>query len=145
MISGTSKSLLLAQYLQSKAPDFISSIFINFSAQTQVNQFQDLLDSKFEKRRRGVFGPPAGKKLVLFVDDINMPQKEFYGAQPPIELVRQWMDHDGWYNRKELVMMQIIDIVWLGAMGPPGGAIFTPTDSYYKYSQELILYTLCFN
>ena len=93
--TGTGKTVNISLFLQKNAPDNFQAQFINFSAQTHVNQLQDTIDGKLEKRRRGVYGPPAGKKMVIFVDDLNMPQKEFFGAQPPLELIRQWMDHKG--------------------------------------------------
>mmetsp|Transcript_18662 Transcript_18662/g.41434 ORF Transcript_18662/g.41434 Transcript_18662/m.41434 type:complete len:1758 (-) Transcript_18662:2744-8017(-) len=119
--TGTGKTIAIRQWLTSGAPDFVQAAMLNFSAQTQVNQLQDSLDSKLEKRRRGVYGPPAGKLLSIFVDDLNMPQKEFYGAQPPIELLRQWHDHRGWYNRKDLTFQEVVDVVHVSAMGPAGG------------------------
>lgn len=121
--TGTGKSVNIAELLTYELPEEYQTLAITFSAQTSANQTQDYLDDKFEKRRKGVYGPPIGKKFVIFIDDLNMPKKEEYGAQPPLELLRQWMDYKGWYDRKdkEKPFKRIEDIILIAAMGPPGG------------------------
>ncbi|ETL39916.1 hypothetical protein L916_08791 [Phytophthora nicotianae] len=140
--TGTGKSVSIKKKLLSglndppgsdAPPKFASSIFLNFSAQTSANQTQDLIEAKLDKRRKGVLGPPLGQSCVIFVDDLNMPAKETYGAQPPIELLRQWMGHGGWYNRKDNSFTQLVDIQFIAAMGPPGGGRTRITQRYVRY------------
>jgi dynein heavy chain len=105
--TGTGKSLNINQLLTRELGEDYQYISMVFSAQTGCNQTQDTIDGKLDKRRKGVYGPPIGKKFVIFVDDLNMPKKEEFGAQPPIELLRQYLDHKGWYNRKDLLFMKL--------------------------------------
>ncbi|CAN0371040.1 unnamed protein product, partial [Ectocarpus sp. 12 AP-2014] len=138
--TGTGKTVNVVQHLQTGVSDSFVPLCLAFSAQTSANQTQDLIDGKCEKRRKGVFGPTAGKKFILFVDDVNMPTKEFYGAQPPIELLRQWFDSGGWYDRKALQFRQIIDVVFVCACGPPGGGRNPVTARFFRHF-NIVAYT----
>lgn len=82
--TGTGKSLNINQLLTKELGEDYQYIAMVFSAQSGCNQTQDTIDGKLDKLRKGVYGPPIGKKCVIFVDDMNMPKKEEFGAQPPI-------------------------------------------------------------
>lgn len=46
------------------------------SVATATGRTLTQVDSRLDKRKKGVYGPPMGKRCVVFVDDLNMPAKE---------------------------------------------------------------------
>ncbi len=47
---------------------------MNFSSRTTSMDVQRNLEANVEKRTKDTYGPPPGKRLIVFIDDMNMPQ-----------------------------------------------------------------------
>ncbi|CAL1541921.1 unnamed protein product [Lymnaea stagnalis] len=120
--TGVGKSVVARGLLESIADrqNYVP-IFINFSAQTSSFRTQEMIESKLEKRRKNVLGAPKGKRVIIFIDDLNMPKLDTYGSQPPIELLRQYQDFGGLYDRETMQWKEIEDVTLSAACAPPGG------------------------
>jgi dynein heavy chain len=50
------------------------TLTLNFCSTTTTLDLQRNLESVLEKRAKDTYGPVGGKKLLCFIDDLNMPQ-----------------------------------------------------------------------
>ncbi|KAL9909718.1 dynein heavy chain at 62B [Glossina fuscipes fuscipes] len=121
--TGTGKSVYIQNHMMNKLDtDIYESAFMTCTVMITANQIQELLISKLLKWKRGIYGPPRGKHSILFVDDMNMPIKEEYGAQPPLELLRQYFDYGHVYDLKDSSKIFMHNIIFISACGLPGGS-----------------------
>eukprot|EP00958_Prasinococcus_capsulatus_P007761 scaffold712_cov404-Prasinococcus_capsulatus_cf.AAC.19 len=120
--TGVGKSVIIGNSLVELAePKGLVHFGMSFSAQTQARDTQLFIESKLEKKRKTRLGAPLNKKVVIVVDDINMPAKEVYGAQPPVELLRFLIDANGFYDREKRFWKDVVDTNMVAACAPPGG------------------------
>lgn len=119
--SGIGKSAIIQALIDTLKEKDLQPININMSAQTSSLRTQQSIEDKLEQKKRGVLGAQPGKRIAIFIDDINMPAKEFYGAQPPIELLRLFIDRKGMYKRGEWEWRKVEDTTVIACAAPPSG------------------------
>lgn len=57
-----------------------------------------VLEKPLEKKAGRKFAPPTAKKLIYFIDDLNMPEVDVYGTVQPHTLIRQHLDYNHWWS-----------------------------------------------
>lgn len=77
--TGVGKSVVMEKYLEnaSNTDEFVAYT-MKYSAQTKPTNLKDMFETKLEKKRKTLFGPPSGKKMLFFIDDLNMPALEVW-------------------------------------------------------------------
>jgi dynein heavy chain len=130
--TGVGKSVGIQQFLNT-CGELFSTGGANFSAQTSTTNVGDLFENRLERKRKNLLGAPPGTTMLFFVDDINMPMLETYGAQPPIELLRQVIDSGGFYDQKKLFWKNVQDVQFISACGPPGGGKMPVTPRLFRH------------
>jgi dynein heavy chain len=119
---GTAKTVTISRFLAKQNPEVHIAKNINFSSATTPNIYQRMVESYLDKRMGSTYGPPAGKKMTLFIDDINMPEINEWGDQVTAEIVRQLIENQGFYSLdRPGDWTSIVDLQFLGAMMHPGG------------------------
>jgi len=138
-VTGTGKTTVIQKLMNQLEPLVedggmgINCTTVNYSAQTSALTVQHSIESKMEKKRKNLLGAPINRKVIIFVDDVNMPIVETYGAQPPVELLRQYLDHKGFYDRDKLFWKDVEDTLLFSCAAPPGGGRSEVTPRFTRH------------
>lgn len=119
--TGVGKTVLAISCMKRLAEGKVIPVVLNFSAQTSSLRTQEMIEGSLDKRKKTQLGAPVGKTVIVFIDDVNMPKLDTYGSQAAIELLRQFLDFKGFYDREKLFWKEILDVVLGCACAPPGG------------------------
>lgn len=121
--SGTAKTATVKNcfnVLSDKDPDKYMYLTVNMSSRTTSMMFQNIIEENIDKRTYKSYGPKmSGKKMIVFLDDMNMPKIDTYGTQQPIALAHFLISRNQLYRRDgDLELRDIIDTLYVGCITP---------------------------
>merc|ERR1712185_233976 len=93
--SGTAKTTTAQMFFDAMTDSQMLVKKVNFSSATTPGMFQLAVEGELDKRGGKNFGPPGGKSMTFFLDDLSMPEVNTWGDQPTLELVRQLVETKG--------------------------------------------------
>ncbi|KAM6202712.1 dynein axonemal heavy chain 11 isoform 2-T2 [Rhynchocyon petersi] len=119
--AGVGKTVFVGDTLASLSEDYIVSR-VPFNYYTTSAALQQILEKPLEKKAGRNYGPVGNKKLVYFIDDMNLPEVDSYGTVQPHTLIRQHIDYGHWYDRQKVTLREIHNCQYVACMNPLVGS-----------------------
>ncbi|PNJ55830.1 DNAH11 isoform 9, partial [Pongo abelii] len=140
--AGVGKTVFVGDTLASLSEDYIVSR-VPFNYYTTSAALQKILEKPLEKKAGHNYGPGGNKKLIYFIDDMNMPEVDLYGTVQPHTLIRQHIDYGHWYDRQKVMLKEIHNCQYVACMNPMVGSFtinprLQGIDSHMLLQQPLI-------
>uniref|UniRef100_A0A3Q3NPA1 Dynein heavy chain 9, axonemal-like n=1 Tax=Labrus bergylta TaxID=56723 RepID=A0A3Q3NPA1_9LABR len=120
--AGTGKSVQVGDKLGSLDSEKYMIKNVPFNYYTTSAMLQAVLEKPLEKKAGRNYGPPGSRRLIYFIDDMNMPEVDAYGTVQPHTLIRQHMDYNHWYDRNKLLLKEIHNVQYVSCMNPTAGS-----------------------
>ncbi|XP_037664377.1 dynein heavy chain 9, axonemal isoform X3 [Choloepus didactylus] len=136
--AGTGKSVLVGARLASLDPEECLVKNVPFNYYTTSLMLQAVLEKPLEKKAGRNYGPPGNKKLIYFIDDMNMPEVDAYGTVQPHTIIRQHLDYGHWYDRNKLSLKEIMNVQYVSCMNPTAGS-FTINPRLQRHFSVFVL------
>ena len=119
--AGVGKTAIIMGKLRSMGDDYMFSV-VNVNYYTNFASLMKQLEGPLEKKAGKNFGPPGNKKLIYFVDDLNMAALDKYNTATNISLMRQHMGYGHIYDLNKLTEKVLMNTQYLSAMNPTAGS-----------------------
>ncbi|XP_059938625.1 dynein axonemal heavy chain 9 isoform X2 [Mesoplodon densirostris] len=120
--AGTGKSVLVGARLASLDAEEYLVKNVPFNYYTTSAMLQAVLEKPLEKKAGRSYGPTGNKKLIYFIDDMNMPEVDAYGTAQPHTILRQHLDYGHWYDRNKLSLKEVMNVQYISCMNPTVGS-----------------------
>ncbi|XP_062830067.1 dynein axonemal heavy chain 9 isoform X3 [Anolis carolinensis] len=120
--AGSGKSVIVGDKLSLLDSEEYLVKNVPFNYYTTSAMLQAVLENSLEKKAGRNYGPPGTKKLIYFIDDMNMPEVDTYGTVQPHTLIRQHLDYGHWYDRNKLSLKEIMNVQYVSCMNPTAGS-----------------------
>ncbi|XP_053089780.1 dynein axonemal heavy chain 11 isoform X1 [Pangasianodon hypophthalmus] len=118
---GTGKTAMVKDLLATLPETFVSAS-VPLHHYSTSSSLQKMLERPLEKKAGRKYAPPGNKRLIYFVDDMNMTATDSYGTVQPHTLIRQHLDYKHWYDSQKLSLKEIHKTQYIACLNPQAGS-----------------------